>query len=120
VTKIEKEAILMIADISGYTKYMLSNQIDLVHAQVVINELISTIIKQVEIPLEISKLEGDAVFFFAERPSETALWDNTRREIGKKLIKFFEVSPTRSTSFPSPTPACATPAPTSTGSISRS
>lgn len=91
MTKIEKEAILMIADISGYTKFMVSNQMDLVHAQVIINELITTIIRQVRIPLEISKLEGDAVFFFAEKPTETALWDNVRREIGQRLIKFFEV-----------------------------
>ncbi|MBN1574274.1 MAG: DUF2652 domain-containing protein [Deltaproteobacteria bacterium] len=91
MTKIEKEAILMIADISGYTKFMVSNQMDLVHAQVIINELITTIIKQVKIPLEISKLEGDAVFFFAEKTDEPGRWEIIKREIGQRLIKFFEV-----------------------------
>jgi len=91
MTKIEKETILMIADISGYTKFMVSNKMAQTHAQVVITELITTIIKQVKIPLEISKLEGDAVFFFAEKSEGSERWDETRREIGEKLIEFFAV-----------------------------
>jgi len=81
----------MIADISGYTKFMVKNQMDLVHAQVIINELITTIIKQVKIPLETSKLEGDAVFFFAEKTNEPGRWETVRWEIGQRLIEFFEV-----------------------------
>jgi uncharacterized protein DUF2652 len=91
VSKIEKETILMIADISGYTKFMVTNKMAQTHAQVVITELIKTIIKQVKIPLEISKLEGDAVFFFAEKSDVMERWEETRREIGEKLIEFFEV-----------------------------
>lgn len=89
MTKVEKEAILMIADISGYTKFMVTNRMAQTHAQVVITELIKTIIKQVKIPLEISKLEGDAVFFFAEKLDVPERWEEIKQEIGEKLIEFF-------------------------------
>jgi hypothetical protein len=44
----------------------------------------------VEIPLEISKLEGDAVFLYAVKEEGAEAWDKVRRKIGKKLIGFFE------------------------------
>lgn len=91
MTKIEKEAILMIADISGYTKFMVKNRMELAHAQVIINELITTILRQVEIPLKVSKLEGDAVFFYAEKTNDPGSWEVVRWEVGQRLIKFFTI-----------------------------
>ena len=60
----EREAVLIIADISGYTKFLISHK-DMVqtHAHVIITDLMQTIIKEVEIPIEVAKLEGDAIFF---------------------------------------------------------
>ena len=86
----ERDVILMIADISGYTKFLVENQMELSHAQVIINELTKTIIEEVKIPLEVSKLEGDAVFFFAVKDNDASRWDETRRPIGQKLLLFFE------------------------------
>jgi len=90
VDQTERDVILMIADISGYTKFLVSNQMELAHAQVIINELTKTIIEEVKIPLEISKLEGDAVFFFAAKDGDPSQWDEVRRQIGLKLLHFFE------------------------------
>src|SRR5262249_31800238 len=78
-----------IADISGYTNFMLSNVKALEHSQEVISELIKTIIEQVEIPLEVSKLEGDAVFLYAAK--EDASWHRVKKVIAEKLIGFFSV-----------------------------
>jgi len=50
-----QKVILMIADISGYTSFMVSNKTSLTHAQVISTELIQKIIKRLEIPLKISK-----------------------------------------------------------------
>jgi hypothetical protein len=61
----EQEVILIITDISGYTSFMLSNRQSHLHGQFIITELTKAIIAQVKIPLEISKLEGDAVFLYA-------------------------------------------------------
>jgi hypothetical protein len=46
--------LLLIADISGYTKFMVSSGMEIKHSQHIVSELIQTIIKQVEIPLEVS------------------------------------------------------------------
>ncbi len=87
----EKNVLLIIADISGYTKFMITNRSEMVHSQVIITELTKTIIKQVEIPLEVSKLEGDAVFFYAVKKDNELSWEDVKKKTGEKLIKFFEV-----------------------------
>ena len=88
---VEQKVVLIVADISGYTRFMVSHKEALSHAQVVISELIKALIKQVEIPLEVSKLEGDAVFLYAVNGEGTATWDEVRRQVGAKLLGFFEV-----------------------------
>ena len=45
---------LIIADISGYTRYMAANAKTLAHSQTIITELIKTIIRTVELPLEVA------------------------------------------------------------------
>ena len=64
----------MIADISGYTEFMVSTDLEIEHSQKIISQLISTIIEQIDIPLEISKLEGDAVFIYAVKDTEEHTW----------------------------------------------
>ncbi len=88
----EREALLIIADISGYTRFLISHK-DTVqaHAHVIINDLIQAIIKEVEIPIEVAKFEGDAIFFYAEKEGGEAEWSKHRRKIGQNLIRFFEV-----------------------------
>jgi hypothetical protein len=83
----EQEAILIITDISGYTRFMLSNRQSLRHGQIIISELTKAIIAQVEIPLEISKLEGDAVFLYALK-TNGATRPDTSRQIGQKRLAF--------------------------------
>ncbi len=60
----EQEVLLVIADISGYTRFMTANRETLAHSQIVISELMRAILKELKTPLRISKLEGDAVFFY--------------------------------------------------------
>ena len=56
----------------------------------ILSELIHSIITLVEIPLEISKLEGDAIFLYAIKDSDDYSWDDVAHKIGEKLIQFFE------------------------------
>jgi len=85
-----KKVLLMIADISGYTEFMVSSELEMEHSQHIISALIHSIITQVEIPLEVSKLEGDAIFLYAIKDSDDYAWDEVAHRIGKKLILFFE------------------------------
>ena len=50
----QKKLIIILADISGYTQFMLDNRTAAVHGQMVINALIESILAQVDIPLTLS------------------------------------------------------------------
>ena len=80
----QRGVFLIITDISGYTSFMVAHRTALVHGQLIISELTKAIIKHVEIPLEISKLEGDAVFLYAVVDDPRSR-DDLPRQIGRKL-----------------------------------
>ena len=60
----EKSVHLLIADISGFTQYIWKHRESTVHAQVIINDLLQAMLTRVEPPLEVAKLEGDAIFLY--------------------------------------------------------
>ena len=80
--------LLIIADISGYTRYMTANAKTLAHSQTVITELVKTIVQQIELPLEVAKLEGDAVFLYC-RMLDSARRAEHKRLIGDKVMTLF-------------------------------
>ena len=83
--------LLIIADISGYTRYMTANAKTLSHSQTIITELVKAIIRQIELPLEVAKLEGDAVFLFCRKQNGAQPWAVARKIIGGKLTAFFQM-----------------------------
>jgi class 3 adenylate cyclase len=83
--------LLILADISGYTNFMLASQVALVHGQQVITALIEAILAEVAIPLEVKEIEGDAVFLYSVRPPDDEAWQEVSAEVGRKLLRFFEV-----------------------------
>lgn len=85
------EAVLMIADIGGYTSFMLDTRLAVEHSHGIIAELIRTIMAQIEIPLKLAKLEGDAVFLYAKKTGDPGAWKEVREDIGAKLLQFFTV-----------------------------
>lgn len=87
----EKKVLLMLADISGYTGFMTAHRKALAHGQMIITELLQTLIAQIESPLEISKLEGDAVFLYAVKEETDGVWEGARARIGSTFLRFFEV-----------------------------
>jgi hypothetical protein len=81
--------LLIIADISGYTRYMTANAKTLAHSQTIITELIHALVHEIELPLEIAKLEGDAIFLYCRKNSVTQPWTEARCVIAERLLKFF-------------------------------
>ncbi len=61
----ERDTYMVIPDISGYTKYISLNQFAAGHAQHVVSQLLDTIIEAAEPPLTATRIEGDAVVFYA-------------------------------------------------------
>ena len=66
---------LLIADISGYTEYLATVEID--HAQDILADLIGTVVTSLKPNFRLAKLEGDAAFCFApaEKIDGTLLLD---------------------------------------------
>jgi hypothetical protein len=65
-------ALLVIADIGGYTRFMRVHRINLAHAQYVIGRLLEATIDGAA-RWKLAKLEGDAAFFYARLPADGAL-----------------------------------------------
>ncbi len=61
-------AILVIADIGGYTRFMKVHRINLAHAQHIVAQLLEAVIDGAGRKLKLAKLEGDAAFFYANAP----------------------------------------------------
>lgn len=82
--------ILVIADISGYTRYLMANAKDLAHSQAIISDLIETVLREVEPPLAVAKFEGDAVFFSGRKTTTDPLPREQRRALGQRLVRFLD------------------------------
>jgi hypothetical protein len=82
--------LLILADISGYTRYMTANARTLSHSHTIIAELIQAIASAVEIPMELVELEGDAIFLFCRKDRDPATWKGQRELICRKLMEFFQ------------------------------
>ena len=57
---------MVIADISGYTRFLTDSELD--HANGIISELLNAVIGAIQAPLEVSSIEGDAVFMYGAMP----------------------------------------------------
>lgn len=87
----ERRAVLILADISGYTKFTVANQLTAVHGQQIITFLIETILHEVDIPLVLHGIEGDAVFLSASHPGDDEGWLEVLALVRTKLPRFFDV-----------------------------
>jgi hypothetical protein len=67
-----RRAVLLIADIGGYTRYMSWNRLHLTHAQQAVALLLEAVIDAAK-GLKLAKLEGDAAFFWAPEGNANVL-----------------------------------------------
>jgi hypothetical protein len=59
-------AVLVIADISGYTGFIKHRAVSLLHAEQIITDLLDAVLDHASHPLQLNKLEGDAALLYAE------------------------------------------------------
>src|SRR5205807_2821387 len=60
-----RRGVLLLAGISGYTKFLTS--VELEHSTDILADLLGAVVEQTTGVLQLSKLEGDAVFCYADR-----------------------------------------------------
>ena len=83
------QAVLLIADISGYTKFLRLHRLNTAHAQLVITELLESIIDATMPPLKVSKVEGDAVLFYAMDIENALAQSQLAKAASAQLISLF-------------------------------
>jgi hypothetical protein len=81
-------ALLILADISGFTKFMKLHTITVAHAKQIIVKLLEAIVTTAMPPLKLIEIEGDAVFFYAAGYEEGEL-DQLWAAVKTQLLGFF-------------------------------
>lgn len=84
-----KKVALVIVDISGYTHFIRTQKMSAIHAEEIIFDLLESVINTAEHPLTLNKLEGDAVFLYAEIGSQDPA--ALARDVAKQAQEFLEV-----------------------------
>jgi hypothetical protein len=80
-----KPVVLVLADISGYTKFITTHDTELIHAEQIVTELLEAVISSAEFPLTLNKLEGDAAFLYAQTGGNDAA---AARDVAKQVEAF--------------------------------
>jgi class 3 adenylate cyclase len=83
-----KKVFLILVDISGYTHFIRTQKMSAIHAEEIIFELLEAVIDRAAYPLTLNKLEGDAVFLYAEA-DETEI-EIASRDVARQAQGFFE------------------------------
>ncbi len=78
-----KNIFLILFDISGYTRFMQMHRDQVVHAEEIVVELLSSIISSAKAPMTLYEISGDSVSFYVdsdENPgSANEVWDQVNR-----------------------------------------
>lgn len=83
------QAVLLIADISGYTDFIRKREIALVHAEQVIADLLTAVVEGSAHPLVLNKFEGDALLLYAEVEGDTQTASMDSRDAYQQALRFF-------------------------------
>jgi class 3 adenylate cyclase len=88
------DAVLVMVDISGYTRFIQHQNLSLLHAEDIITQLLETVIDAAEYPLTLNKLEGDAAFLFAKIEGDP---EAVLRDVLQQVVVFFPTFRTKTT-----------------------
>jgi class 3 adenylate cyclase len=78
----EVDAHILLADISGYTRFLKANKVSLRHATQIVSTLLEAVMTAAEKPVHANKVEGDAVLFVAPKDKggeDEAAWTSIGR-----------------------------------------
>jgi hypothetical protein len=87
-----KGVYLILADISGYTRFVRIHRASVLHAEEIVTELMEAIIDAAGPPLILNKLEGDAAFLYAPKTTDNGLESEI---VFQQVSGFFQAFKTR-------------------------
>ena len=79
---------LVLADISGYTRFVHLHRFSQTHAEVIISELLEEVINAIEPPLELHQLLGDAAVFFARSDESPQMAHDVFAQVRRATDRF--------------------------------
>jgi class 3 adenylate cyclase len=82
-------ALLVLADISGFTSFMKLHAITVTHAKQIIVKLLESIVTTAMPPLKLIEIEGDAVFFYTACYKDENELDQHLAAVKAQIIGFF-------------------------------
>lgn len=91
VETVAQPVLLLLVDISGYTKFMVSHEKEVRHSRMIIGELLESLMHQVDAPLRISSIEGDALFLYAIKSGDEEVWRRRGGNLVGRLLGLFRV-----------------------------
>ncbi len=83
-------ALLLLADISGFTRFMRLHALTTSHARQIVVRLLKALVAAAGPPLKVAELEGDAVFFYALARDEDDL-GRAAAQVKTQILRFFRV-----------------------------
>jgi hypothetical protein len=86
----ERQVIIILADISGYTRFIVENEQAAIPGHQCIAFLIETVLREVEVPLKLQEIEGDALFLYAAHPGDEIIWQHVLAKVRTKLVRVFD------------------------------
>ena len=82
-----KEVVMVLLDISGYTKFLTMHKTSMLHAELIISKLLESVIVASEHPLTLNKLEGDAAFLYAKTEDDNKA---VAKDVTQQVTNFFD------------------------------
>ncbi len=83
-----KSLFIILVDISGYTNFIRLHKVSLLHAEKIIGELMESMLDEVESPVIIHEILGDAISLYALDDGSPDLADRIYLQLGKYFLAF--------------------------------
>lgn len=81
------DALFVLADITGYTKFLKLHFLSKYHAEELVAEIIEHLIESAEGELKVAKIEGDAIFFYLPMDAGAP---SSAKSVARRLLGLFE------------------------------
>lgn len=85
-----KPIFIILVDISGYTNFIRLHKISLLHAEKIIGELMESMMNEVESPVVVHEILGDAISLYAIDDGSSGLADRIYTQVDKYFAAFHE------------------------------
>lgn len=82
--------LLLLVDISGYTRFMVEHEKALRHSELIVRELLESLVQRIDVPFQVAAVEGDALFLYAIKSGDGDTWKRRASSLADRLLVLFQ------------------------------